>query len=272
MDADPAIRERRPSPTAPAQRYVAAASGARGLALLAPGFFEYELAADGDLRLTLLRCVGQLSRADLPPAPATRAGPPPRPRPSASAPTACSSRWRRLTAPSSRRERARRSCGKTCSSRPARSGCARRRRSTLRTSDVRARGRRPRALVGQAGRRRRARAALLQRDGRSRWTRRWRLGRPASRAELVRADERGAATAPLWPMAAARSRSAPGPGIVTIGDRLPLTVRPRAERRRHGGLSRRPEPLICRMHEYPVAAVLSLSPSLVLLRLRRHPE
>jgi alpha-mannosidase len=54
-----------PVTTAPAQRYVAVASGDRGLALLAPGFFEYELAADGDLRMTLLRCVGQLSRADL---------------------------------------------------------------------------------------------------------------------------------------------------------------------------------------------------------------
>jgi mannosylglycerate hydrolase len=54
-----------PVTTAPAQRYVAVASGTRGLALLAPGFFEYELAADGDLRMTLLRCVGHLSRADL---------------------------------------------------------------------------------------------------------------------------------------------------------------------------------------------------------------
>ena len=59
-----------PVTTGPAQRYVAVASGARGLALLAPGFFEYELAPDGDLRMTLLRCVGQLSRADL----ATRPG------------------------------------------------------------------------------------------------------------------------------------------------------------------------------------------------------
>jgi alpha-mannosidase len=59
-----------PVTTAPAQRYAAVASGARGLALLAPGFFEYELAAEGDLRMTLLRCVGQLSRADL----ATRPG------------------------------------------------------------------------------------------------------------------------------------------------------------------------------------------------------
>ncbi len=55
-----------PVTTAPAQRYVAVASGPRGLALLTPGFFEYELASQGDLRLTLLRCVGQLSRADLP--------------------------------------------------------------------------------------------------------------------------------------------------------------------------------------------------------------
>jgi len=59
-----------PVSTAPAQRYVAAVDGERGLAVLAPGFFEYELSADGDLRVTLLRSVGQLSRADL----ATRPG------------------------------------------------------------------------------------------------------------------------------------------------------------------------------------------------------
>jgi alpha-mannosidase len=56
--------------TAPAQRFVAVAGAARGLAVLAPGFFEYELAPGGDLRLTLLRAVGQLSRGDL----ATRPG------------------------------------------------------------------------------------------------------------------------------------------------------------------------------------------------------
>jgi alpha-mannosidase len=55
-----------PVATAPAQRFVAVADGARGLAMLAPGFFEYELAANGDLQMTLLRAVGQLSRADLP--------------------------------------------------------------------------------------------------------------------------------------------------------------------------------------------------------------
>jgi len=40
------------------------------LALLTPGFFEYELEGNGDLLMTLLRSVGQLSRGDLP----TRAG------------------------------------------------------------------------------------------------------------------------------------------------------------------------------------------------------
>src|SRR5213083_1638932 len=44
----------------------AAASGARGLALLAPGFFEYEWTSRGDLLVTLLRAVGELSRGDLP--------------------------------------------------------------------------------------------------------------------------------------------------------------------------------------------------------------
>src|SRR5207248_727068 len=43
-----------------------AAGGPRGIALLAPGFFEYEWTAGGDLVYTLLRCVGELSRGDLP--------------------------------------------------------------------------------------------------------------------------------------------------------------------------------------------------------------
>src|SRR5437899_426859 len=55
-----------PVPTAPAQRVVAAADGRRGLALLGPGFFEYEWTRRGDLVLTLLRSVGELSRGDLP--------------------------------------------------------------------------------------------------------------------------------------------------------------------------------------------------------------
>jgi mannosylglycerate hydrolase len=55
-----------PVSTAPAHRYVARAVKSRGLALLTPGFFEYELDRRGDLLLTLLRAVGQLSRGDLP--------------------------------------------------------------------------------------------------------------------------------------------------------------------------------------------------------------
>jgi 2-O-(6-phospho-alpha-D-mannosyl)-D-glycerate hydrolase len=64
---DPAAYPREtPVRTAPAHRFVAAARGGRGLALLAPAFVEYEWTAKGDLLLTLLRAVGDLSRADLP--------------------------------------------------------------------------------------------------------------------------------------------------------------------------------------------------------------
>jgi alpha-mannosidase len=68
----PARRARAPSAmeqpvtTAPAHRFVAVARGARGLAVMAPGFFEYEWTPRGDLLITLLRCVGELSRSDLP--------------------------------------------------------------------------------------------------------------------------------------------------------------------------------------------------------------
>ena len=59
-----------PVRTAPAHRYVAAGSGNRGLALLCPGFFEYEWTKQHELFLTLVRSVGELSRSDL----ATRLG------------------------------------------------------------------------------------------------------------------------------------------------------------------------------------------------------
>ncbi len=55
-----------PVPTAPVHRYVAHAGRTRGLAVLTPGFFEYELEPGGDLLITILRAVGQLSRPDLP--------------------------------------------------------------------------------------------------------------------------------------------------------------------------------------------------------------
>jgi alpha-mannosidase len=64
-----------PVATAPAHRFVAAG----GLAVLAPGFFEYEHEPGGDLLVTLLRCVGQLSRDDLPTRPGHAGWPTPTP-------------------------------------------------------------------------------------------------------------------------------------------------------------------------------------------------
>lgn len=61
--------------TAPAHRFVAAPGEPRGLAIFAPGFFEYERTAQGDLLLTLLRAVGSLSRSDLPGRPGHAAWP-----------------------------------------------------------------------------------------------------------------------------------------------------------------------------------------------------
>ncbi|PYO74057.1 MAG: hypothetical protein DMD67_14270 [Gemmatimonadetes bacterium] len=76
VDADPGEYPlETPVRTAPAQRFVAVASGSRGLAVLAPGFFEYEWTRRGDLVLTLLRAVGELSRADLPTRPGHAAWP-----------------------------------------------------------------------------------------------------------------------------------------------------------------------------------------------------
>jgi alpha-mannosidase len=45
---------------------VASAEGNRGIALLAPAFFEYEWTDDHELLLTLVRSTGELSRAGLP--------------------------------------------------------------------------------------------------------------------------------------------------------------------------------------------------------------
>ncbi len=61
----PGYPAEQPVATAPAQRFAGAARGARGLALLAPGHFEFEWTAGGDLYFTLLRSVGELSRSDL---------------------------------------------------------------------------------------------------------------------------------------------------------------------------------------------------------------
>jgi hypothetical protein len=55
-----------PVSTAPAHRLVAVTQGAAGLAFFAPGFFEVEWTALGELFVTAFRAVGQLSRGDLP--------------------------------------------------------------------------------------------------------------------------------------------------------------------------------------------------------------
>jgi mannosylglycerate hydrolase len=80
VTADPAdFPLETPVRTAPAHRFVAAAQGKRGLAILAPGFFEYEWTPSGDLVVTLLRAVGQLSRGDLPTRPGHAGWPTPTP-------------------------------------------------------------------------------------------------------------------------------------------------------------------------------------------------
>src|SRR5260370_15479832 len=74
--ADSAAYQREtPVRTAPAQRFVAMARGNRGLAVFAPAFFEYEWTAKGDVLITLLRAVGDLSRGDLPTRPGHAAWP-----------------------------------------------------------------------------------------------------------------------------------------------------------------------------------------------------
>ena len=64
-----------PARTGPAHRFVAAGAGPRGLAILCPGFFEYEWAGGGDLLVTLIRSIGELSRDQLPSRPGHAAWP-----------------------------------------------------------------------------------------------------------------------------------------------------------------------------------------------------
>ncbi len=52
-------------PTFPAHRFVAASRGTRGLGVFMPGFFEAEWTEGGEIGVTVLRAVGQLSRGDL---------------------------------------------------------------------------------------------------------------------------------------------------------------------------------------------------------------
>ena len=142
-----------PVATAPAHRFVAHTSIARGLAVLAPGFFEYELTPTGELVLTLFRAIGQLSRANLSTRPGHAGGQLPRPtlrntvRTGGSWPSALSDR--RIFAMAHCFPR----CGRISSFLPARSGCGKRRRFGL-PSRLGAHRRRYRLLGAQAGRER----------------------------------------------------------------------------------------------------------------------
>jgi alpha-mannosidase len=64
-----------PSPTHPTGGYVVAEGEGRGVAVFSKGLPEYELTEDGEIKLTLLRSVGWLSRPDLKTRP-SNAGPP----------------------------------------------------------------------------------------------------------------------------------------------------------------------------------------------------
>jgi len=54
-----------PAPTAPMQRHVSVAAGARALTVFADGLPEYEVRRDGTVLVTVLRAFGQLSRRDI---------------------------------------------------------------------------------------------------------------------------------------------------------------------------------------------------------------
>ena len=55
-----------PPRTAPLHRWVALFAPTRGVTLFSDGLAEYEATPDGDIAVTLVRAVGELSRADLP--------------------------------------------------------------------------------------------------------------------------------------------------------------------------------------------------------------
>ena len=68
-----------PPPTAPLHRWVSLFGEARGATLVSDGLAEYETTADGLIAVTLLRAVGELSRADLPERPGHAGWPAPAP-------------------------------------------------------------------------------------------------------------------------------------------------------------------------------------------------
>jgi alpha-mannosidase len=55
-----------PPPTAPLHRYVSLFDARRGVTVMSDGLAEYEARENGEIAVTLLRAVGELSRNDLP--------------------------------------------------------------------------------------------------------------------------------------------------------------------------------------------------------------
>lgn len=69
-----------PPATAPLARYVTRDSGTHGLTLYSDGLAEYESVDNGDVAITLVRAVGELSRSDLPERPGHAGWPSPTPQ------------------------------------------------------------------------------------------------------------------------------------------------------------------------------------------------
>src|SRR6185312_15382012 len=68
-----------PPPTAPLARYVTRDAGDRGVTIYSDGLAEYESVENGDVAITLVRAVGELSRSDLPERPGHAGWPTPTP-------------------------------------------------------------------------------------------------------------------------------------------------------------------------------------------------
>ncbi|HEX6807725.1 MAG TPA: hypothetical protein VF118_07035 [Gemmatimonadaceae bacterium] len=68
-----------PPPTAPLARYVTRDAGDRGVSIYSDGLAEYESVENGDVAITLVRAVGELSRSDLPERPGHAGWPTPTP-------------------------------------------------------------------------------------------------------------------------------------------------------------------------------------------------
>lgn len=68
-----------PPPTAPLARYVTRDGGDRGVTIYSDGLAEYESMEHGDVAITLVRAVGELSRSDLPERPGHAGWPSPTP-------------------------------------------------------------------------------------------------------------------------------------------------------------------------------------------------